>query len=887
VSPTPPYRDDAHAVVIGINQYQDLGIPDLHFARADAEAVYAVLTDPEIGRFNPESVTLLVDEEATERRIRSAIGSRLSKRAEPGHTVFVYYAGHGAPVIDPRSKSSDGMEKYLIPQDAVADDLRSSAIPMHAIQQFFDWIHASQVVFFIDTCYSGGAGGRSFDIPGFQRRAGILSDEFLDGLVENEGRYVVTACSPNEVSLETPDLGHGIFTHYLVEGLKGGADADVNGLVTLDELYEYIHRQVSRHARSLGGSMTPVRKGSARGSVYLTQYETAAQRRSREAGTAAAAAFGRDEFDEAERLWEEALRFNPENPAARDGIASMRARREETERQRLEVELRQKELLDGRLSVLRRCQKSGELSKQFFAQAVELLERDTSELTDEERDRREFVEHLTDGQITCSQYIRAIKVLSTAPSATALLKAKMEAQIEPRGAVLPPATSVPEVDKAVNKTPAARSEEIVGEVQIGGQGNKPAVFVDEVVNSDGDRETDSTPAGWRDVEQRLGILGPSPTVDAVPQVASKATPEVEPAALAKKGGTSDDPPRPRRASRWQDSENPPNLFVPSSFAPSSLSIANEKVIAAVLMIALIFLGWIIVNSDSTSSDESSYPYTSSDELGAAPEASDTNTGAAPSGGVTTTVTSDTTVSSATGTPAADNSVTVPPVRRSNGPFSGWEVSTPAKYLSGWDFRSPDSLLTGPKESVLAEFIVDTFGIPEVETIHLRSLAETQIVELVRAQIPQMRYQPARAEGRKVRQYEVQIWNFTGKTPQGWVPAAGPGLGEKRLLGAHWLNYNHCCGTGVAMVRPENGELSLWGRIKAETDSVFLSGKVSIVDENTFYLEGRIVTTVAESQSPCVRRGRFTFKIRGDRRYWRLQQISNPCSDITDYVDIYY
>jgi hypothetical protein len=34
------FRDNAHAVIIGINQYEDKSIPDLNFARADAEAIY-------------------------------------------------------------------------------------------------------------------------------------------------------------------------------------------------------------------------------------------------------------------------------------------------------------------------------------------------------------------------------------------------------------------------------------------------------------------------------------------------------------------------------------------------------------------------------------------------------------------------------------------------------------------------------------------------------------------------------------------------------------------------------------------------------------------------------------------------------------------------------
>src|ERR1041385_3912041 len=92
-----PFRDDAHAVIIGINTYQDARIPPLQFAAADAQALYDVLVDPDVGRFKPENVALLLNEQATERRIKSEIATRLPRRASKDSTVCVYYARHGAP----------------------------------------------------------------------------------------------------------------------------------------------------------------------------------------------------------------------------------------------------------------------------------------------------------------------------------------------------------------------------------------------------------------------------------------------------------------------------------------------------------------------------------------------------------------------------------------------------------------------------------------------------------------------------------------------------------------------------------------------------------------------------------------------------------------------
>ena len=90
------------------------------------------------------------------------------------------------------------------------------------------------------------AGGRLFQRPELQTRAVQLSDVFLDSLA-GEGRLVVTACSASQVSLETQARKHhGIFTYHLVEGLRGAADADGDGRVTIDELYDYVYPHVEQ-----------------------------------------------------------------------------------------------------------------------------------------------------------------------------------------------------------------------------------------------------------------------------------------------------------------------------------------------------------------------------------------------------------------------------------------------------------------------------------------------------------------------------------------------------------------------------------------------------------------------------------------------------------------
>jgi hypothetical protein len=318
-------RNNTHAVIIGINKYQDKNIHDLDFARADAEAVYQVLTDPKLGRIPRENVILLLDDKATLRNIRVAIGTEIPRKANENDLVYIYYAGHGSPVIDPKGRSRDGMEKYLIPTDAEMEHLRATGISMDEIQKFFGWIESKQVMFFIDSCYSGEAGGRTFQQH--KTRHLSLSPEFLDRLVEGEGRLVVTACDVNEVSLETPDIGHGLFTYYLIEGLKGVADKDQDGLVDVHELYEYVYENVSKRARELGGSMHPIQKGSIKGKIFLTEYENKTYELAKSLNTQAQSFYDSDEFDKAYDLWQQVIKLVPDHEHAKTRIAAIDKKR--------------------------------------------------------------------------------------------------------------------------------------------------------------------------------------------------------------------------------------------------------------------------------------------------------------------------------------------------------------------------------------------------------------------------------------------------------------------------------------------------------------------------------------------------------------------------------
>ncbi len=224
------------------------------------------------GGFAPDHTLLLTDRterKPTLRNLKWALGTFLARSARKDDTVVVFFAGHGAPEVDPRGLERDGIAKYLVPADADLDDLYATALPMDELNTIFTRIEAERVIVFLDACYSGGAGGRTFTAK--RTRASSLDDLFLERLTRARGRAIVSAARPNEVSLELAELGHGLFTHYVLEGLKGSADSNADGIVTVQELYEYVEREVAQRSRTEGGSQHPVLKGELEGPLPLVR----------------------------------------------------------------------------------------------------------------------------------------------------------------------------------------------------------------------------------------------------------------------------------------------------------------------------------------------------------------------------------------------------------------------------------------------------------------------------------------------------------------------------------------------------------------------------------------------------------------------------------------
>jgi hypothetical protein len=228
-----PRIDKRWAVVIGVGEYESDDIPDLDFAPNDARAVRDFLLSDAAGPF--DEVLFLENERATGAAMREALFVFL-QQADWDDLVVIYYAGHGAP--DPGRPDN----LYLLPTDTELDRLAATGFPMWDVKTALRrQIAAERVLVIADACHSAGtADGETVGGGDSNQIAGGFQELFTPSR-----RLMLTAADTNEFSLEDERWGgHGVFTHFLLDGLRGAGDLDANGIVTVTELFDHVSNQV-------------------------------------------------------------------------------------------------------------------------------------------------------------------------------------------------------------------------------------------------------------------------------------------------------------------------------------------------------------------------------------------------------------------------------------------------------------------------------------------------------------------------------------------------------------------------------------------------------------------------------------------------------------------
>jgi hypothetical protein len=241
--PTTTSLPTIRAFVAGISSYTDRSL-DLKYARKDAELMKEFLLGPCVG-VKPDHLRSVYDTEATRENVIGALDEFL-KRTSKEDLVLLYFAMHG--VCDP----DGGDDIYFLCHDSKMQNLEASALSRASLEKLIRKCEAERIMVIADTCHSGMLGTSGIG----KRDAGTGSYGLLKRISEIEGKGITffSASDANEYSQEREDLGHGVFTYYLVRGLKGEADENGDGFVVLQEIEEYTYARVKEQT---GGAQRP------------------------------------------------------------------------------------------------------------------------------------------------------------------------------------------------------------------------------------------------------------------------------------------------------------------------------------------------------------------------------------------------------------------------------------------------------------------------------------------------------------------------------------------------------------------------------------------------------------------------------------------------------
>ena len=222
-------KPNLYVLTLAINKYRDKSLW-LNYCVPDANAIAESFKSQESGLYENVYVSSLQDGEVTKEGIREEF-KRLSNLVTADDVFVFYISGHGT--------TYDDGDYYYLPVNfryTSKEEIPIQGISKNDLIENLSLIKAGKTLLMLDTCNSG-----AFVADLGQR--GLSEKTAIDRLTRATGHATLAASSESKPAMEGYE-GHGVFTYVLLEGLKGEADSNDDGFVTLLELASYVENEV-------------------------------------------------------------------------------------------------------------------------------------------------------------------------------------------------------------------------------------------------------------------------------------------------------------------------------------------------------------------------------------------------------------------------------------------------------------------------------------------------------------------------------------------------------------------------------------------------------------------------------------------------------------------
>ncbi|MBD0263678.1 MAG: caspase family protein, partial [Tolypothrix sp. Co-bin9] len=227
-------------MLVGINKYQDKGLPTLNYSSVDCQG----LADALIGatkQFPQKEVKIHHDFASLAPSLENVRVSlqEITAAAKPQDMVLFYFSGHG--MLEPNSQQA-----FLCLADTEKSNLKNTGLGLQELLQLLNNCPAQNQLVWLDACHSGGMTLRGIAAEPLLNPTTQLVEVLQRTAAKSKGFYALLSCDNNQQSWEFPELGHGVFTYYLMRGLNGEA-ADSKGVISADGLYRYVYHQTLQY----------------------------------------------------------------------------------------------------------------------------------------------------------------------------------------------------------------------------------------------------------------------------------------------------------------------------------------------------------------------------------------------------------------------------------------------------------------------------------------------------------------------------------------------------------------------------------------------------------------------------------------------------------------
>ncbi|MGI2906070.1 nSTAND1 domain-containing NTPase [Tolypothrix sp. VBCCA 56010] len=227
-------------MLVGVNKYQDKGLPMLNYSYVDCEGLADALTGAS-RQFPQKEVKIHHDFASlppSKENVRVSL-QEITAAAKPQDMVLFYFSGHG--MLEPNSQ-----EAFLCLADTQKSNLKNTGLKLQELLQLLDNCPAQNQLVWLDACHSGGMTLRGTIREPLLNPTTQLVEVLQRTAAKSKGFYALLSCDNNQQSWEFPELGHGVFTYYLMHGLRGEA-ADSKGIISADGLYRYVYHQTLQY----------------------------------------------------------------------------------------------------------------------------------------------------------------------------------------------------------------------------------------------------------------------------------------------------------------------------------------------------------------------------------------------------------------------------------------------------------------------------------------------------------------------------------------------------------------------------------------------------------------------------------------------------------------